>query len=93
MSFFSNMLNRVSDGTQDGDLGVIPWSGASDAVYLVQFIGNTECDRDPSANDDWMTIEEAQEVCRQYKCNATLFDCSGQFQQGFVSPTGDYQLN
>jgi hypothetical protein len=49
--FMDNMLSQTSDGTSEGDLGVIPKDWSSESVYLVQFIGNTDCTEDPSVND------------------------------------------
>jgi hypothetical protein len=91
-NFVDNMLSQTSDGTSEGDLGVIPQGWSSESVYQVNFIGNEECTEDPSVNDGLLYITEASEVCQRLQVKAKLFDVSGQFQQGTISSQGKWTL-
>jgi hypothetical protein len=91
-NFMDNMLNQTSDGTPEGDLGVIPKDWNSESVYQVNFIGNEDCTEDPAINDGLLYITEAAEICQRLQVKAKLFDASGQFQSGTINSDGHWTL-
>jgi hypothetical protein len=91
-NFMNSMLNQASDGTQDGDLGVIPKDWNSESVYQVNFIENKDCTEGSSVNDGLLYITDASDLCKQFNVKAKLFDASGKFQQGTISSQGEWTL-
>ena len=91
--FMNNMINRLSDGTQEGDLGVIPPNWHSEGVYNVQYIPNESMTLDPSTFDsEFVYLSEIQENCRKSGCKAILLDGTSTWKKGYVSSSGEYTL-